>query len=214
MKRVLLIAMAVISCLLFTACNQKSAEEIDALKQKNQELSDQISNLESQIKKLQEKEQSDDNSTAQQTTFYTTSVYQSYLKWLDAQASSETGDLYEVLLLAREQIRDGLDSGKTGTKKYQESVNLLVPTKERDNIKDYMKTVDNYLDANYRGVWKFADDLVSIDIMEKEGEQYTYWADITSQQKSKACSSLNIMPVLFEALIGELNEYDFSFRLK
>lgn len=169
MKRVLLIAMAVISCLLFTACNQKSAEEIDALKQKNQELSDQISNLESQIKKLQEKEQSDDNSTAQQTTFYTTSVYQSYLKWLDAQASSE---------------------------------------------KDYMKTVDNYLDANYRGVWKFADDLVSIDIMEKEGEQYTYWADITSQQKSKACSSLNITPVLFEALIGELNEYDFSFRLK
>ncbi|MCI9576106.1 MAG: hypothetical protein HFJ84_05475 [Clostridiales bacterium] len=72
-----------------------------------------------------------------------------YRSWLYAQNTPESGDMYTDAQSALQEIEEGLNSGKVGTKKYKAAVEFLVPDevsqKGEQAVQSYMQLLNSYL---------------------------------------------------------------------
>lgn len=132
-----------------------------------------------------------------------------YQAWLDSQNTSESGDMYDDAQSAMEAIQEGLESGKTGTKKYEAAVDFLIPDDiPKSEVDGYMDKLERYLGDSDAGTDNFLNDAVEAGLMSVEDG---YYSVIDGIKMSDFVDKLHITPEMAQAIFGELEEYDFEF---
>lgn len=132
-----------------------------------------------------------------------------YSKWKDVQSASETGDMYDDTLEALEQIKEGLESGKVGTAKYEASVEMLIPEANKEDVSAYVESLERYLSEDITGVANFVSDALSEGLMIDDGSgNISIVSDATIKD---FCDKLKITPSMAQAIFGELEEYGWKF---
>lgn len=132
-----------------------------------------------------------------------------YQSWLDAQNTSESGDMYDDAQSAMEAIKEGLESGKTGTNKYEAAVEFLIPDDiPKSEVDGYMDKLKRYLGDSDAGTDNFLNDAVEAGLMSVEDG---YYSVIDGIKMSDFVDKLHITPEMAQAIFGELEEYDFEF---
>ena len=128
-----------------------------------------------------------------------------YTKWRSVSESDNSDTMYSDMASAMEDIRAGLESGKTGVGNvvYQAAVELLVPDKE--NVSAYMDTLERYITEDASGLSNFISDMVSSGLMEQAGDQVRMKAGVTIDQ---ICKDLTITPEMAKAIFNALEMYE------
>ena len=134
-----------------------------------------------------------------------------YQAWQDAQSAPESGDMYDNLKKARDQIREGIETGKTGkgSPKYTTAVELLIPEANREDVVGYLNSVEKYLADGKAGVVSFIQDMLSEGLMIQDGEMGSIIPDLTIEE---VCERLKITPEMAKGIFGELEEYPIDIH--
>ena len=112
-----------------------------------------------------------------------------YQDWLNAQNATESGDMYDSAIEAKEALAEGLKNGKIGTVKWQAASEFLIPDDYEETAAEYIKKLNRY--------FKQASD-GSIKIL----------ADKTTEDFAKA---LKLSPDAVQSIFGEMQEYGWTF---
>ncbi len=141
-----------------------------------------------------------------------------YAKWQAAQDAPESGDMYDNLKTARDQIKEALKTGKTGTEKYKTAVEMLVTLEDPSpkEVQEYMTKLNRYITNDSSGAKNFINDMINKGLMESSTGGRATWenawfkdADITIRE---ICDIMKITPSMAKAIFGELEEYHFDFK--
>ena len=133
-----------------------------------------------------------------------------YQEWLNAQNAPESGDMYDDAQSAMKAIQEGLESGKTGTAKYEAAVEFLIPDDiPKAEVSGYMDKLNRYLKDSDQGTDNFLNDAVEQGLMTVEDGFYSI---IDGIKMSDFIDKLHITPEMAQAIFGELEEYDFEFN--
>ena len=132
-----------------------------------------------------------------------------YKAWQDAQSAPESGDMYDSLMSAIEDVEEGLESKKTGTAVYKAAVELLVPEASQEDVKEYVKSLERYLREDIKGVQNFISDALTEGLMVQNGDNIEIASSVTIQD---FVDRLKLTPEMVQAIFGELEEYDFHFE--
>lgn len=133
-----------------------------------------------------------------------------YQEWLNAQNAPESGDMYDDAQSAMKAIQEGLESGKTGTAKYEAAVEFLIPDDiPKAEVSGYMDKLNRYLKDSDQGTDNFLNDAVEQGLMTVEDGFYSI---IDGIKMSDFIDKIHITPEMAQAIFGELEEYDFEFN--
>lgn len=133
-----------------------------------------------------------------------------YQEWLNAQNAPESGDMYDDAQSAMKAIQEGLESGKTGTAKYEAAVEFLIPDDiPKAEVSGYMDKLNRYLKDSNQGTDNFLNDAVEQGLMTVEDGFYSI---VDGIKVSDFIDKLHITPEMAQAIFGELEEYDFEFN--
>ncbi len=151
----------------------------------------------------------------------------SYQAWKEAQNASESGDMFDDTIRAMDNINDvfeeGDDFGKIGTKKYQASVEFLVPesvsSEGQEAIQNYMEELRGYLNFDENGDFDglnqnaFFETAVNEGLMklDESGESYLLAGEMTMKNFAEG---MNMSLPMVQAIFGELAEYGLDFQWK
>ena len=138
-----------------------------------------------------------------------TSVYH---EWLNANSALEPYDLYDDLSLAYEQLVELNEEGFDGTVLYDACVKLLVPASYRNNIDKYLSKLNKYYDYSdyYYPTKQFIDDLVSAELLTKNGDSYTWnYSTLTTEN---VVAKLSLTKDSANALMGLLRAIGWDVR--
>lgn len=137
-----------------------------------------------------------------------------YQDWLNAQNSAESGDMYDGTFAAKDAIKEGLTSGKIGTNKYKAAVDLLVPEDAQDDVAEYLKTINRYLQEDSEGnviadgLNNFIKDSITSGLMSVNDDgSITMAANKTIQDYADA---LHLTPDMVQAIFGALQDYGWN----
>lgn len=137
-----------------------------------------------------------------------------YQDWLNAQNSAESGDMYEGTFDAKDAIKEGLTSGKIGTNKYKAAVDLLVPEDAQDDVAEYLKTINRYLQEDSEGnviadgLNNFIKDSITSGLMSVNDDgSITMAANKTIQDYADA---LHLTPDMVQSIFGALQDYGWN----
>lgn len=137
-----------------------------------------------------------------------------YQDWLNAQNSAESGDMYEGTFEAKDAIKEGLTSGKIGTNKYKAAVDLLVPEDAQDDVAEYLKTINRYLQEDSEGnviadgLNNFIKDSITSGLMSVNDDgSITMAANKTIQDYADA---LHLTPDMVQSIFGALQDYGWN----
>ena|GEM_PF-3139871 len=139
-------------------------------------------------------------------TAETLALTSAYEAWKDAQNGTESGDMYRDMQKALEQIEEGQKTGKTGTKAYEASVDLVFSDPE-GNVKEQLDLVKRYLKDGEQGLTNFYNDLVKEGMAIDNGDFIEILPDVSLDDVAK---KLGLGPELLQALSGALEEYDWD----
>lgn len=128
-----------------------------------------------------------------------------YTKWKNASEANNSDTMYGDMAAALEDIKAAQESGKTGIGNvvYQAAVELLVP--DRQNVSDYMKTLERYITEDATGLNNFVTDMLSADLMTQVGNRVELAAGVTMD---KICEKLTIKPELAKSMFNALEMYE------
>lgn len=139
-----------------------------------------------------------------------------YQDWLNAQNASEAGDMYNGTFDAKDAITEGLTTGKIGTVKYKAAVDLLVPEDAQDDVAEYMKTINRYMqedsDGNVLadGLNNFIKDSITAGLMSVNDDgSITMAAEKTIQDYADA---MHLTPDMVQAIFGALQDYGWEIN--
>lgn len=145
-----------------------------------------------------------------------------YSVWQQAQSTPEAGDMYTDLISASKQIESGLQSGRTGSLKFEASVDLLIPDSidPEDNaaIANYKRDfIDRYLtfdsETGAKTAWgleNFTQDLMNLENpLLKVLDDGTYEL-VAGTKLQDICDALQITPEMARSIFGELEEFDWK----
>ena len=137
-----------------------------------------------------------------------------YQDWLNAQSSAESGDMYEGTFEAKDAIKEGLTSGKIGTNKYKAAVDLLVPEDAQNDVAEYLKTINRYLQEDSEGnviadgLNNFIKDSITSGLMSVNDDgSITMAANKTIQDYADA---LHLTPDMVQSIFGALQDYGWN----
>lgn len=104
---------------------------------------------------------------------YATSAYK---KWLDAQDSPENSDIFDSLAGAIEDLKQGFETGKTGTQKFKSAAELIYGEDwvemSREDMQNGLKELEKYFTEDSQGMALGVDKLTKAGILSKQGDQY------------------------------------------
>lgn len=139
-----------------------------------------------------------------------------YQDWLNAQNASEAGDMYNGTFDAKDAITEGLTTGKIGTVKYKAAIDLLVPEDAQDDVAEYMKTINRYMqedsDGNVLadGLNNFIKDSITAGLMSANDDgSITMAAEKTIQDYADA---MHLTPDMVQAIFGALQDYGWEIN--
>ena len=192
---------------------KENSKEIDELTSRYNELAEADKlRLESLREENRVIGQNVDRYNVMQSELYDT--ISAYKQWQDVQNGPESGDMYDNTQKALEQIKEGIESGKTGTTKFQAAVELLVPEAKQEDVEAYVSTLERYITEDASGIGNFLSDMISAGLMERNGDNFELVAGTTVQDIIDAFEEAGhaVTPELLKAIFGELEEYDFHFE--
>lgn len=152
-----------------------------------------------------------------------------YQEWLNAQNTTETGDMFSDSLNAIQAIRDTMDKksddyGRIGTEKYKAAVEFVIPDSvEQDNpeaVRKYLKSVSDMFTRDKDGkiigmnITNFCDNAVKEGLMNIEaggdGEKFYNIADGINMEDF--AEKLNLSKEMVQAMFGEMQEFGGEFE--
>lgn len=138
-----------------------------------------------------------------------------YQDWVNAQNATESGDMYDSIVKAKQTIADGLKNGKIGTEKFKAAVELAIPEDYQGDIAKYMKRLNRYFkqasdgSADASGLNNFLKDSIKAGLMSKNAkDQITIAANKTTKDFADA---LHLSMEDVQSIWGELQEYGWEF---
>lgn len=138
-----------------------------------------------------------------------------YQDWVNAQNATESGDMYDSIVKAKQTIADGLKNGKIGTEKFKAAVELTIPEDYQGDIAKYMKRLNRYFkqasdgSADASGLNNFLKDSIKAGLMSKDAkDQITIAANKTTKDFADA---LHLSMEDVQSIWGELQEYGWEF---
>lgn len=138
-----------------------------------------------------------------------------YQDWVNAQNATESGDMYDSIIKARQTIAEGLKNGKIGTEKFKAAVELAIPEDYQGDIAKYMKRLNRYFkqasdgSADASGLNNFLKDSIKAGLMSKDAkDQITIVANKTTKDFADA---LHLSMEDVQSIWGELQEYGWEF---
>lgn len=138
-----------------------------------------------------------------------------YQDWVNAQNATESGDMYDSIIKARQTIAEGLKNGKIGTEKFKAAVELAIPEDYQGDIAKYMKRLNRYFkqasdgSADASGLNNFLKDSIKAGLMSKDAkDQITIAANKTTKDFADA---LHLSMEDVQSIWGELQEYGWEF---
>lgn len=138
-----------------------------------------------------------------------------YQDWVNAQNATESGDMYDSIIKARQTIAEGLKNGKIGTEKFKAAVELTIPEDYQGDIAKYMKRLNRYFkqasdgSADASGLNNFLKDSIKAGLMSKDAkDQITIAANKTTKDFADA---LHLSMEDVQSIWGELQEYGWQF---
>lgn len=138
-----------------------------------------------------------------------------YQDWVNAQNATESGDMYDSIVKAKQTIADGLKNGKIGTEKFKAAVELAIPEDYQGDIAKYMKRLNRYFkqasdgSADASGLNNFLKDSIKAGLMSKDAkDQITIAANKTTKDFADA---LHLSMEDVQSIWGELQEYGWEF---
>lgn len=138
-----------------------------------------------------------------------------YQDWLNAQNANESGDMYNDSIEAKKAIQEGLQNGKIGTIKYKAAVDLLVPDNMKDNVQEYIKTLNRYFQEAEdgsdvaTGIENFINDSIKKGLMQKDSSGLI--SIVEGSTLEDFANQLNITKDDAQALFGVLQDYGWTF---
>lgn len=152
-----------------------------------------------------------------------TSAYQN---WLNAQNSSQSGDMFDSARSAFDFISDTLGNSssdkymRTGNADYKAAVEFVIPDsvdrKDTAAIQSYMDSIKSYFtfddNGSYKGlnIGEFCNKALEAGLMEidESGESYQIAGQKTMQDFA---DGLGLSLPLVQAMFGEMEEFDIQF---
>lgn len=152
-----------------------------------------------------------------------TSAYQ---HWLNAQNSSQTGDMFDGALSAMGHIDDTLNDkksefyGRIGRSDYQAAIDFVVPdtvdSEDTDAVKSYLKSISSMFTYDSSGertglnIANFCKKAVDAGLMvlNDAGDAYEIAGQMTMEDFA---NGLNLSLPLVQAMFGELEEFGAEF---
>ncbi len=138
-----------------------------------------------------------------------------YQDWVNAQNATESGDMYDSIIKAKQTIAEGLKNGKIGTEKFKAAVELTIPEDYHGDIAKYMKRLNRYFkqasdgSADASGLNNFLKDSIKAGLMSKDAkDQITIAANKTTKDFADA---LHLSMEDVQSIWGELQEYGWEF---
>ena len=138
-----------------------------------------------------------------------------YQDWVNAQNATESGDMYDSIIKAKQTIAEGLKNGKIGTEKFKAAVELTIPEDYQGDIAKYMKRLNRYFkqasdgSADASGLNNFLKDSIKAGLMSKDAkDQITIAANKTTKDFADA---LHLSMEDVQSIWGELQEYGWQF---
>lgn len=138
-----------------------------------------------------------------------------YQDWVNAQNATESGDMYDSIIKAKQTIAEGLKNGKIGTEKFKAAVELTIPEDYQGDIAKYMKRLNRYFkqasdgSADASGLNNFLKDSIKAGLMSKDAkDQITIAANKTTKDFADA---LHLSMEDVQSIWGELQEYGWEF---
>lgn len=138
-----------------------------------------------------------------------------YQDWVNAQNATESGDMYDSIIKAKQTIAEGLKNGKIGTEKFKAAVELVIPEDYQGDIAKYMKRLNRYFkqasdgSADASGLNNFLKDSIKAGLMSKDAkDQITIAANKTTKDFADA---LHLSMEDVQSIWGELQEYGWEF---
>lgn len=138
-----------------------------------------------------------------------------YQDWVNAQNATESGNMYDSIVKAKQTIADGLKNGKIGTEKFKAAVELAIPEDYQGDIAKYMKRLNRYFkqasdgSADASGLNNFLKDSIKAGLMSKDAkDQITITANKTTKDFADA---LHLSMEDVQSIWGELQEYGWEF---
>lgn len=211
----------------------KNASEIEQLRQKlidkNFAEGESVDSINAEIDALLEsnsilKNRCDQYNIMSQSLREATDAYHN---WLNAQSSSDYGDMFDDSMNAYQRIMDTYNSdsdifGQFGSKKFDAAVEFWIPdtvsSDNIDNIKSYMDSVSKYLtfddnnNATGLNIEKLCDDAVSNGLMvfDEASQEYRIAGQMTMEQFAEGMNlSLPVVQAFFDQM--QLYGGDFSW---
>lgn len=138
-----------------------------------------------------------------------------YYKYLQAKQTPDQGEEYDQFTGAKEVVKEGRKSGKTGTDDFQSSVDLILGgssegLSSKDKKARYKKAeqkYNRYFTENKTGANNFVKDLLGGGFATKDGKTVTLGEDVTGEQIAE---KLGVSLDAVKALFGEMEEYDWE----
>lgn len=137
-----------------------------------------------------------------------------YQDWVNAQSATESGDMYDSIIKAKEAIAEGLKNGKVGTEKFKAAVELTIPVEFQSDPAEYIKRLNRYFTQesdgdDATGIQNFITDCVTAGIMSESADgQLQMVADMTTEKIAK---KLKLSTEDVQSIFGELQEYGLDF---
>lgn len=138
-----------------------------------------------------------------------------YQDWVNAQNATESGDMYDSIIKAKQAIAEGLKNGKIGTEKFKAAVELTIPEDYQGDIAKYVKRLNRYFkqasdgSADASGLNNFLKDSIKAGLMSKDAkDQITIAANKTTKDFADA---LHLSMEDVQSIWGELQEYGWEF---
>lgn len=137
-----------------------------------------------------------------------------YQDWVNAQSATESGDMYDSIIKAKEAIAEGLKNGKVGTEKFKAAVELTIPVEFQSDPAEYIKRLNRYFTQesdgdDATGIQNFITDCVTAGIMSEDADgKLQMAADMTTE---KIANKLKLSPEDVQSIFGELQEYGLDF---
>ena len=130
-----------------------------------------------------------------------------YQDWLNAQNATESGDMYDSAIEAKEALAEGLKNGKIGTVKWQDDY--------EETAAEYIKKLNRYFKQasdgsdDGSGINNFITDSLKAGLMKQESDgSIKILADKTTEDFAKA---LKLSPDAVQSIFGEMQEYGWTF---
>lgn len=192
------------------ATNKILEENADLTEDDRKKLEDYNKTLEQQSKQLRD----NCNSLKMQYSalMQASSAYQA---WLDSQNMTESDEMYNNAIKARDAIATGLKNGQVGTYQYKAAVDFMVPEEFQNDVQTYIKKLNRYFQqatdgsVSGTGLNNFITDAITKGLMSKDADGKIQIA--ANKTVTEFADALKLTNDDVQSIFGALETYGWEF---